>query len=546
MKRARRPPKPCASTSARATSRLREGLAIGRVDREALRDLRRARSRRYLDPQKWIDTLYRVYLIAIFGALAVALISGALGDARADQDAIDEIAARGPALLGLLVALGAAGGLRSGARGGPLAIEAADVQHVLLAPVDRSIALRGLALRQLRTAVFVGAVVGAVIGNFAFRRLPGEAAEWLASTLAFFSLLPVVAIGSALIASGRRMRVVSASLVGVGIVCWSLADVYLETVTSPASMLGELAVWPLAGDNETLALPFLGVIIALVVVALALRWVGGTSLEAARRRADLTTELRFALTLQDLRTVILLRRQLASELPRTRPWARLPSGGPWRDTVWRRDWQSFLRWPAVRVARACVLGAVAGLAACGAWEGTTPLVLVAALALLVAGFDAVEPLAQEVDHPTRRDLIPLAPGRLIRRHLVAPTALMLGVLLIGVATAFLLTRAGLAVEVGAVIALPTALLVLCAVGLGSTNDPYAYMLNPTFGYAQTALPFALATLSVLPVLSAREAVLHGYSAVEAAMSSEFLVVLVSLAAIWWLGRRIAGRVSVKP
>jgi hypothetical protein len=240
------------------------------------------------------------------------------------------------------------------------------VQHVLLAPVDRSIALRGLALRQLRTAVFVGAVVGAVIGNFAFRRLPGEAVEWLASTLAFFSLLPVVAIGSALIASGRRMRVVSASLVGVGIVCWSLADVYLETVTSPASMLGELAVWPLAGDNETFALPFLGVIIALVVVALALRWVGGTSLEAARRRADLTTELRFALTLQDLRTVILLRRQLASELPRTRPWARLPSGGPWRDSVWRRDWQSFLRWPAVRVARACVLGAVAGLAACGA------------------------------------------------------------------------------------------------------------------------------------------------------------------------------------
>ena len=420
------------------------------------------------------------------------------------------------------------------------------MQHVLLAPVDRSIALRGLALRQLRTAVFVGAVVGAVIGNFAFRRLPGEAAEWLASTLAFFSLLPAVAIGSALIASGRRIRVMSASLVGVGIVCWSLADVYLETVTSPASMLGELAVWPLAGDNETFALPFLGVIIALVVVALALRWVGGTALEAARRRADLTTELRFALTLQDLRTVILLRRKLHSELPRTRHWARLPSGGPWRDTVWRRDWQSFLRWPAVRVARACVLGAVAGLAACGAWEGTTPLVLVAALALLVAGFDAVEPLAQEVDHPTRRDLLPLAPGRLIRRHLVAPTALMLGVLLIGVATAFLLTRAGLAVEIGAVIALPTALLVLCAVGLGSTNDPYAYMLNPTFGYAQTAVPFALATLSVLPVLSAREAVQHGYSAVEAAMSSEFLVVLVSLAAIWWLGRRIAGRVSVKP
>ena len=100
--------------------------------RRALRDLRRVRRRRYLDPQIWIDTLYRVYLIAIFGAVAVALISGALGDAQADRDAVREITDSGPALLGMLAALGVAGGLRSGARGGPLAIEAADVLHVLL------------------------------------------------------------------------------------------------------------------------------------------------------------------------------------------------------------------------------------------------------------------------------------------------------------------------------------------------------------------------------------------------------------------------------
>ena len=141
----------------------------------------------------------------------------------------------------------------------------------------------------------------------------------------------------------------------------------------------------------------------------------------------------------------------------------------------------------------CVLGAVAGAAVCGAWQGTTPLVLVAALALLVAGFDAVEPLAQEVDHPTRRDLLPVLPKQLIRRHLVAPTVLMLGVLLVAVVTALLIARASLVIEVGAVIALPTAVLVLCGVALSATNDPYAYMLNPTFGYVQTALPFALAT-----------------------------------------------------
>ena len=41
------------------------------------------------------------------------------------------------------------------------------------------------------------------------------------------------------------------------------------------------------------------------------------------------------------------------------------------------------------------------------WAGTTPLVVLAGLALFVAGLDTVEPLAQEVDHPSRRDASPL-------------------------------------------------------------------------------------------------------------------------------------------
>ena len=41
-------------------------------------------------------------------------------------------------------------GLRSGSRGGPLALERAEVRHVLLAPVDRTTALRAPAIRQLR------------------------------------------------------------------------------------------------------------------------------------------------------------------------------------------------------------------------------------------------------------------------------------------------------------------------------------------------------------------------------------------------------------
>ena len=51
-------------------------------------------------------------------------------------------------------------GLRSGSRGGPLALERAEVRHVLLAPVDRTTALRAPAIRQLRFLAFVGMVAG--------------------------------------------------------------------------------------------------------------------------------------------------------------------------------------------------------------------------------------------------------------------------------------------------------------------------------------------------------------------------------------------------
>ena len=55
-----------------------------------------------------------------------------------------------------------------------------------------------------------------------------------------------------------------------------------------------------------------------------MRLVAGSSLEAAERRTELVGQLRFAVTLQDLRTVLVLRRQLAQERPRSRPWIRRP------------------------------------------------------------------------------------------------------------------------------------------------------------------------------------------------------------------------------
>lgn len=166
--------------------------------------------------------------------------------------------------------------------------------------------------------------------------------------------------------------------------------------------------------------------------------------------------MRFALSLQDLRAVILLRRRLAAEEPRARPWIRLRRSrrvlgtgvpeerqvsvrnaglGKPGAAVRRRGVHSLLRWPATRILRVVGLGLVAGFAAGGAWNGTTPLVVVAGVALFVAALDALEPLAQEWDHPSRRDSFPLRPGRLAAASLLVPTVVVAMITAAGVAVA---------------------------------------------------------------------------------------------------------------
>ena len=425
--------------------------------KEILHDLRNARRRHYLRQLDWVDALYKAYLTAVGASVATLFLSGALGDAKAGAGSVHAIATRGPAVLGLLVALIAASALRSGARGGPLALQPPDVHQILLAPVDRGVALRGPAIAQLRSRLFVAAVTGAVVGNLAFRRLPGKPGLWVLCGVLFGLLAAGVSMGAALLASGRRLAPAWAAVAGIAVIGWSVADWLAHVTTSPATMLGQLAVAPL---EQAVALHVvIGVVVALAVLGAGLAVVGGTSLEASLRRAGLVAQLRFAVTVQDLRTVILLRRQLAAELPRSRPWVRLrpAAGGSPLKAIWRRGWRSYLRWPGARVVRVGALGLVAGASLGGAWRGTTPLVVVAGAALLLAALDAIEPLAQEIDHPIRRSLLPLRAKPLLRPHLAAPAAVMVATALVGTAAAFAVT--GDKVAVGAVVALavPSAL-----------------------------------------------------------------------------------------
>jgi len=417
----------------------------------ALADLRRARRRNRLRTVHWIDALYRVYLTGLATFSAVIVTSGLFPDQELSDDAVQRALDVGPAWFGVAVAVLIAVGLRSGSRGGPLTLEAATVHHELLAPVDRAAALRTPAWKQLRFLVFTASIVGAILGNLASHRLPVDPLPAAAATALATSLGVAIAVGAAQFAGGRSIPRAAANLAGAALIGWSLADAFGAWATSPLTLLGGVAFWPLDVAPVTFAAPLL----AAAAVAAGMGNLGGLSLEAARRRAGLVSQLRFAVTLQDVRTVVLLRRQLSQEKPRTRPWVRLGrrSRVP---PVWRRDLQGYLRFPLVRFARMALLGAVAGAALGGMWRGTAPLFVVAGLALFVAAYDTVEPLAQEVDHPTRWDGLHGDPGRLLVMHL--PPAVIAMALVCGMAalTALAFVPATVVTELFVVVFLPVA------------------------------------------------------------------------------------------
>src|SRR4051812_2189931 len=386
---------------------------------DVLADLRRTRRAHRAADVDVFESLYRAYLTAIVLGIGVLLLSGITGDTRLGAKAVERVRQHGPAAVGLAAAVVTAIGLRSGGRGGPLVIEAADVRHVLLSPVDRSVALRGPAVRQLRFAAFAGLVAGSIAGMLAFRRLPGTPGFWVLCGAAFGALAALLAVGAGTLMSGLRLGRIVANLLALVVVAWSVADLLTHHTTSPLTLLGRLAIWPLHFD----ALALIGAALAPIAAVAGVLVVGGTSLEAAERRASLAGQMRFAATLQDIRTVIVLRRQLAQERPRNRPWIRLRAQAYPRFPVWRRGWHGILRWPLSRVVRLTVLAIVAGLCVAEAWRNTPPLIVLAGLALFVAGLDAVEPLAQDVDHPDRTSSYPVDLGDLQFRQ-IAPSALV--------------------------------------------------------------------------------------------------------------------------
>ena len=523
-----------------------------RHSKAVLAELRKAQRHRRIADFDTFEALYRVYITALVAGVSLWLLSGVVGDKRVGPTTAARVAADGPQLVGCVVALALAVGLRTGGRGGPLVIEAADVRHVLLAPVDRAIALRGPALRLLRFGAASGAGVGAVIGLLAFRRLPGPAAGWVGYG-ALVGLLTVdAALGAAILTAGRRLSRVVAGALALGVLGWSAVDVAVGRATSPASLLGQLALWPLRWRPDA----FGGVVVAAVVVILGVAMVGGTSIEAAERRARLAGQIRFAAAARDLRTVIVLRRQLAQELPRQRPWIgskgryfspAKSSGRRVRWPVWQRGWQGILRFPSSRFARMALLAAAAGVAAVGAWRGTTPLLFLAGVALYVVGLDAVEPLAQETDHPTLLESYPRPAGAVLVRHLASSVALTAAVGVVGVAAA--VAAAGgnpRALAVAAVVWLPASLAAVAAASVAAIQGPPPLfsstdsLMPPEVAGARAVIrmvwPPLIATAGVAPILAGRRAE-SATDAVKQVGSVALAAILLLALVLYWVRYR---------
>ncbi|MEY2423486.1 MAG: hypothetical protein QOI95_3553 [Acidimicrobiaceae bacterium] len=511
----------------------------------ALADFRRMRRRKRLADVHWIDALYQAYLAALLGSAAVLIGAGFVGDGFLTPSQLERLARDGADWIGLIAAVVVAVGLRSGSRGGPVALERADVWHVLLSPVDRTTAMRGPAVRQLRFLLFVAALTGAVVGVLAGHRLPEEDIAWAASGALFGVTTIALGYGAALCASGLRMRSWFASLLGLALVTWAVADGVNAIEGSPATAVGHIALWPL--DFTPIGVAAIVAAVALLVVGLSL--VGNVLVEAAERRSTLVGQLRFAATLQDVRTVIVLRRQLAMELPRLRPWIPVRTRGTHRWPVWSRGIRGLLRWPAARVGRMVLLGTIAGLAARGAWNGTSPLIAVAGLALYLAALDAVEPLAQEVDHPTLRNSVPVEGGAIELRHIPVAVVATVLVCLVAFVAAVVAGPSWSAVQIAAACVLPAALgavggAVISVVGgapsQGGGGDTWSLMPPEVAGMRlayRTAWPPAMAIIGIVPVLAARTAARHGASAAPVALAAGGGVLALFIVVCGWVRQR---------
>ena len=247
-------------------------------------------------------------------------LSGLVSDEPATPEQVADLLEHGPAVIGAGFALALALGLRSGSDGGPIAIEPPDVRHLLLAPVPRRDVLARPVVQRLRSMAFGGALAGAIAGQLAARRLPGSGEAWAASVA-----VAAAAMGAAFVAVAvltHVLRLPRWLATGLAVVVLAAQAASIAGVV-PRTRRRHRQLRPV-GDAPGARRPrsAVGAVVAASPSPPSLL-AGRLRVEPLVRRGDLVSQLHFAVTMQDLRTVVLLRRQLRGEQPRARPWIRL-------------------------------------------------------------------------------------------------------------------------------------------------------------------------------------------------------------------------------
>lgn len=516
-----------------------------RTSRATLGELRRTRQKRRLGDTDWYDIAYRVYLFALIGLTLVVWVSDAIDGAIGDDIDSADLLARGPSIIGLFAVAAFALGVRSGADGGPVAIELADIRHVLLAPISRrSVMLRPVAQR-LRAAAFALGLGGAVLGQLIATEVEGSRAAWAAACGAFGAIVGTTFVATAVIAHSLRVPRWAATALATGTLAWQGAVAWgiwndrsdgLARV-APGNLAGRLALWGISQRP----IDAIAIVVAVAMAAAALVIGGRLRVEALARRGELVSQLRFAATVQDLRTVVQLRRQLRSEVLRTRPWGQrhrparpTPSTAsgraaatpgdramPSAAVVWRRDSRSLRRLPAARYIRIALLAAIGGIGAALTISSSPLFGLLLLGALFFAGLESLEPLSQEIDRPDLTDGIPIDRGWIYAHHLVASSVMLVIVGLLGAGVAVAVDRNiswfALAVAVPMVWAAamgPVVVTVLDAPTapspttlLGTPRDAETTLVPPEFAGFSTAfrtlLPVLISAVGTVPVFVAR-------------------------------------------
>lgn len=400
---------------------------------------------------------YRAYLVALVGGAALGAIAGWLPADALSPDTLRRIMRDGPGVVGAVVAAVLAVGVRSGAAGGPMAVEAADVRWMLLAPVGRRVVLSRPCVQRLSTLGSAGLALGGVGGLLAAPRL-GAPRVW-------FVVIGGATTGGVLLAAGAVALLVHASGVRpmwARVVSMALLVAQVVATTQrwpgPFTAVGDVVLWPVTQRTSSLLTAAVGAVSVTALTVTAWACCGALSPERLERRTDLVAQLRFAVAMGDLRTVMVLRRQLAHDQIRRTPWVNIAPRRPGHRSaptwvVWRSV-ASLVRLPLMRVVRLVALSATAGAVAVAVAHGSVALVVVLGGLMFVIGLDLTEALAQTVDQVDRRQLVPMPPGHLTAWLLAAPAVVMVPLAACAVLAAVAAGGGADAIVVGAVLAVP--------------------------------------------------------------------------------------------